>query len=622
MHMVEFPYKQFRPGQKELAYEVKSAVENSEILAVKAPTGFGKTSAVIYGHLLADAEKILFLVRTVNEITPVIRELKKFNEKYTIIISPRRTCPYIKDPKSVSVEDFWENCRIARLKGACEYYNNVENIDEDSIFTNIHSLDTGISSIRSISTRLGACPFYSSKRVINSARFIIATYPYFFKKDLFTHVFENTDYNDLNVIIDESHTLLNINSISESTINIELIDKAITEIKNRIPEYSDVIHTLNMLKERIMKLPKPRMKGYKIIDKNEIIELIREPELILDAAEELRFRIASEALYSLDMGSLINIRSYLHKVSLWIESLFDDDTRLFYSYDDRDRVVLVSTILDPALITREPLEASKSVVMMSGTMPPYSFLSKILGINRSIKYIDTSLLISNGKANSQLKSTYTCVASDVTTKFTERGKLMYSRIASYISIIHARIPGQKLVVYPSYEVMKGIVDKLPSGIRVYIEDRSSSIDDVYESLSDSDTLINAVAGGKITEGIEFLDEHGNSVIRTIIIVGVPYPQPDDYTREQLNVLANRLGESVAREFIYRYLAVVRVRQALGRAIRGPSDRAVFFLLDYRFLRKDLRRALEIKYDRVFRGLYGLVSVLKDALIFLESSGGG
>ncbi|MEB3780650.1 MAG: hypothetical protein GSR85_10570, partial [Desulfurococcales archaeon] len=429
-------------------------------------------------------------------------------------------------------------------------------------------------------------------------------------------------YNDLNVIIDESHTLLNINSISESTINIELIDKAITEIKNRIPEYSDVIHTLNMLKERIMKLPKPRMKGYKIIDKNEIIELIREPELILDAAEELRFRIASEALYSLDMGSLINIRSYLHKVSLWIESLFDDDTRLFYSYDDRDRVVLVSTILDPALITREPLEASKSVVMMSGTMPPYSFLSKILGINRSIKYIDTSLLISNGKANSQLKSTYTCVASDVTTKFTERGKLMYSRIASYISIIHARIPGQKLVVYPSYEVMKGIVDKLPSGIRVYIEDRSSSIDDVYESLSDSDTLINAVAGGKITEGIEFLDEHGNSVIRTIIIVGVPYPQPDDYTREQLNVLANRLGESVAREFIYRYLAVVRVRQALGRAIRGPSDRAVFFLLDYRFLRKDLRRALEIKYDRVFRGLYGLVSVLKDALIFLESSGGG
>jgi len=110
-------------------------VERGELLVVNAPTGFGKTAAVIYGLLKANAEKVLYVVRTVNEIDPVVRELKNFGVKFTFLFSARRTCPMMKGEKGedLSPEEFCENCRLLRLRGFCNYYSNLENVDREEI---------------------------------------------------------------------------------------------------------------------------------------------------------------------------------------------------------------------------------------------------------------------------------------------------------------------------------------------------------------------------------------------------------------------------------------------------------------------------------------------------------
>jgi DNA excision repair protein ERCC-2 len=107
----------------------------------------------------------------------------------------------------------------------------------------------------------------------------------------------------------------------------------------------------------------------------------------------------------------------------------------------------------------------------------------------------------------------------------------------------------------------------------------------------------SVAHGKLVEGIEFVDEEtGDSLIDAVVIAGIPYPVPDEYNRRRARSILKRLGiqeggenESgdidVGRLKAMYFLmgpASMAVRQAIGRAIRTPRDRATIFLADSRF----------------------------------------
>jgi len=53
---LEFPFQQYRPGQREIAVAVYRAVTRERKLYVEAPTGIGKTMAVLFPALKAMAE--------------------------------------------------------------------------------------------------------------------------------------------------------------------------------------------------------------------------------------------------------------------------------------------------------------------------------------------------------------------------------------------------------------------------------------------------------------------------------------------------------------------------------------------------------------------------------------
>ncbi|MCE4629853.1 MAG: hypothetical protein F7C82_06205, partial [Desulfurococcales archaeon] len=94
--------------------------------------------------------------------------------------------------------------------------------------------------------------------------------------------------------------------------------------------------------------------------------------------------------------------------------------------------------------------------------------------------------------------------------------------------------------------------------------------------------------------------------------GVPYPQPDDYTRTMEEDLTKRISPGRARYYVFDFQTLVRIKQGLGRAIRSPEDKAVYIMLDYRYLRKDLRSELEIPITRVISSMQGLASALAEA----------
>ena len=186
------------------------------------------------------------------------------------------------------------------------------------------------------------------------------------------------------------------------------------------------------------------------------------------------------------------------------------------------------------------------------------------------------------------------MSREVTTRYSERTERMFRRLAEYVSAVYeASPPGVVLAVFPSYDLMKSVRPYL-SAEGVVVERQDTKIEDVERAVrSLGKSLVLAVAGGKVVEGVEFTRE-GRSLVRAVVVVGMPYPEPDVPTKFLEDVLSIKLGSRErAWDMTFLVPAVTRVRQAAGRAIRSRGDRAVVVVLDRRF---EDRRVAELSPD--------------------------
>ncbi len=611
---VRFPYEEFRVGQKELAEEVKSTAESGGLLVVRAPTGFGKTAAIIYGLLKADAEKVLYLVRTVNEIYPVVRELRRFSQPFTTLFSARRTCPLLSsEGKPPPPEDFWDNCRLARLKGICDYWQRVERVDLDKVENLIlETRDPPILLAKRLVKELGTCPFFTLRKLLSRTRFIVATYPYLFRWDIFESIMDPYDYSDFIVVVDEAHTLATIHSLLEQRITETIINKGIEEIKKYSPEATATIEVLNELRTLLKDITPKRLNKPTRLEKERILSEKIDVEMLSDVAENIRERKFEESLLQ---GPLLGkIKTWISRIVQWLTILSLPESHLF-AEPGEEEPEYVTLPMDPAVVVKKPLEKAKALILASGTLPKGDFVRELLGVDRPARYLDTE--IAYGRFIKP-RNLYTAVARDVTTRYRDRGPQMYRRLAAYVSLINQRMRGVKLFVYPSYEVMREVTSRLPLTLNMLVESRMMSIDEAESIVREEpDIGVHAVASGKFVEGIEFVDENGENLLHTVVMIGVPYPQPDDYQRTMEDDLSNRIGRGKARYYTFEFQTIVRIKQALGRATRSPEDKAVYFFLDYRFLRKDLRTQIGIPVTRVVSSLSGMMACVEEAIRHLK-----
>ena len=605
---VRFPYEEFRRGQKELAEQVRDTVLEGKVLVVRAPTGFGKTASIIYGLLLAGADRVLYLVRTVNEINPVVRELRRFSVDFSFLFSARRACPLMgARGRPPPPEDFWENCRLARLRGICEYYRRVEEVEPGEVLRLVREGGHVVGTAWRLAEELGVCPFFALLKAGREAGFIVATYPYLFRPDIFEGVMDPYTYEDFVVVVDEAHTLVSAHSLLEQRVKRSDLEAAAREVEEYAPQARLVRDSLLEAARRLKQSTPRVLKRPVRLDKEQVLEVLGDLELLLDAAEEVRSRKFEEALAG--GGDPGRVRASITRVAQWASVLALDYSFLF-AEPGEEEPSYVAAPMDPGLVAGPPLSRARAVILASGTLPEGDFVRELLGVDREVVYVDTEVLYGRFLPSRNL---YTVVARDVTSRYRERTREMYRRLAAYVAAISRGLPGLKLFVYPSYEFMENVLKSLPVEVEAIVEERGTSLDDVEEAIRERpEAGVHAVAGGKLVEGVEFADEEGRNLLHTVAVVGVPYPQPDDYTRTQLEVLEARIGSSRARYYVYEFSTVVRVRQALGRATRSPEDRAVYFLLDYRYMSKPrLMRMLGVPLRRIV-DLQGLPVALEEA----------
>lgn len=587
MLQARFPYEKFRAGQREsIRTLVEEYAKNNSIL-FSAPTGFGKTICILYALKNLDVEKAIYAVRTINEIQPPLREAVKLKYKPVFLISKKKMCPLAYESKSLPLEDFWENCKILREGRECVYYENTVRLK----IRKWEHLSLGVRGPFRVVKGLveeGLCPYYFLRELIEEADLIIVTYPYIFNPIIREYTFDRIDFEEVTVVVDEAHSLINLVDMVEKSITKKKIEHVIREVERYVEGSEMLVERLSELLKLLEKLP--YRKGYTLVDKDLVREVLGDPQEWYDLAVEIRYKKLLEA----DVASRkVRVRVHTSSIATFSELL---DMEEFYLFTNlrRGEKTLTLKLVDPSLIVSPPLTTVKGLILTSGTLPSKEYFKNVLGVNRDFKELDVE--VEYGPIF-PLENRVVVVLTYLTSRYDKREESTYKKYAEVVREAYKATPKITLAVYPSYEFMGKVLEKLKLGREVIVETEDTKISEVAdEALERGKVLINAVAGGKLCEGVEIVDESGRSLIETVVIAGIPYPQPDDYSAAVLRRLSEKIGEVKAREHLVRDVAVVKVKQALGRAIRSEHDRAVYILADYRFMDERVRSKLRIPYN--------------------------
>ncbi len=602
---MRLPYERPRVGQVEALKSLLDSLRKGvRRLALQAFTGFGKTAIAIALGLECLREglvdRVVYCVRTRNELDPVIKELRRFGvDDFAVLYSARRMCPLASDGGG-DPHGFWVTCSLLRQLGKCPYYKRVAR-ELGGVSEVLAACSSHVEVARAIADKLGACPFFSMLELARTSRFIVCTYPYVFKERVWRSVLRDlvADHRVL-LVVDEAHNLVGFGSLMGEEIGVEVLERALRELEGLGLGDSEAATIARGLLElgrgggsrgwaRASGVPKP---GEEVV------------KLVADAVVELRMRL------SLEPEEAMRARIALPALANFLEAASRSGFEIFV---DRSEGRVGAMPTDPRVL-EEALSRFDRVLAMSGTLYPKP-VRKVVGVE-GVEYLDVEEL---GAQNPLVARVAWCVATFVTSRYSARGDAMFRGYASIIELVRrfaSSISGAALFVYPSYDFMKRVLSAARVGDEcVAIEDRHTTLEAVERMVKAcSFSEIHAVAGGKVTEGIEVV-ERGSSLIKLVAVMGVPYPQPDDY----LEAIASSFASmGVDRFELFDCLATIRVLQSVGRCVRSENDWAIAILADSRFLRPSLRRGLRMARASVARSLVELETFLRHALITIQS----
>jgi len=171
------------------------------------------------------------------------------------------------------------------------------------------------------------------------------------------------------------------------------------------------------------------------------------------------------------------------------------------------------------------------------------------------------------------------IVKGLTTKFERRDETLINDMAWAIDLAAKR--GLKtLIFFPSFELLEKALARASRAKDVVAEAPGLSQEDVEriiaEYVEDSRRVLLSVYNGRLAEGVDLS-------ANMVICLGIPFAPPTARQQALLKRLSEALGdEKKARIYGQIIPAVWSAIQAAGRAVRGPSDRAVVFLVDDRY----------------------------------------
>jgi len=563
-----FPFPHIRKGQKEFLKDAEHAIRNKRTLIAHAPTGIGKTAAVLTAAIKEKGTyKIFFLTSKQSQHRIVIDTLQKMPSHITAtdIISKQHMCP--REESKLPYPVFEKFCS-EKGQTECNLFNN----DMSTIVKILQEYARPVEDIIQLCHSHHVCPHKAALLAGRDTDIIICDYNYIFS-DIRERIFNilKTKLENTIIIIDEAHNLPDrIRSHLEEKISLPLLKEAFQLLHENgsmlagfVKRLSHELYSITGGEKRITQ---------EFLDKKITQSLqgglgpYRKRDDILDELE----MTSRDLLESNVMNSApLQLFSFL---TAWATP----GRAVFRSYKP-DPPTFTVGLLDPALYTREVFVRVSGAVLMSGTLHPGEMYADLLGIdNPYIKNYPSPFPQVNRKIVSK---------GYLTTRYEERTIHMFQAYAQAICDLAQVVPGNVAVFFPSYDLLNEVSGHLTNssmGREMIVEDRAytkAEKEMLVNSLRNSNNrLLLAVQGGSLSEGVDY----ENNSLSSIIIAGMPFPPPSLELEALQEYYSSKFGHRKGYEYTRVYPSLNRVLQAVGRCIRSETDRAFIVLLDKRF----------------------------------------
>lgn len=599
-----FPYVP-RPGQDRFLQMVGSACDDRAHLVVESGTGTGKTVCALCAgleHCRGRGKKLLYLTRTNSQQRQVMYELRQIAERgkfFGVSLQGRRNmCPLVREDSELSQGNSDELSKVCSerkarvLRGeerACEYYATTVSEDLQPALRFARTELPTAEEFAAFCVDRKLCPYEVSKLHVPAADVVAAPYIMFFDGFIRHALLDwmSCSLADVMLIVDEAHNLPSyareLESADMSSQSLDMAMKEVDEFGD--PEISDGI-SLNDFIMMAQEVLGEALDEY-LIDEDGII-----PQSFVEEELMFRTRLTSRGIKGL-LGQAANFgemvrdnkrlmgrlpRSYVHRLAAFFVFWQDADEGSYVKLvTGAGRDALEAFCLDASIACRPVLECHASV-HMSGTLRPLDEYRELIGLPRDSRLAEVP-------SPFPPENRLVLFVDDVTTKYEdiERDEEMVRRLGRHVSDLLAGVTRSAIVFYPSYATMKrisGMTASATEGRSVHFEERDQGQEELMETIRrfkarPGGAVLHAVAGGRVSEGLDFPGEE----MELAIVAGIPYPKPTAKQRAFQHFCEVRFGHGW--EHAVKAPTARRLQQAIGRLIRSETDRGAAVVLDKR-----------------------------------------
>jgi DNA excision repair protein ERCC-2 len=579
LRSLAFPHGEFRQGQREIAELVYKCIDQGGELLLEAPTGIGKTAAVLYPALKALAtgkhERIAYITaktvgrRAAEDTLDLFRgaglrlTALSLTAKERICFSPGKAC-------------HGDDCRFAR-----GYYDRLPAALAAAADTPVlHQ-----AAVETLARENDVCPYQLALDLLPWVDLVIADLHYVYSLTATIGALLQQDGRRWSVLLDEAH---NLPERARRMFRAELAKADLMALRKDAP--AGLSPALERINRVLLALQRQDWQEP---------DFDSRPEFPLELQRALvDFGAATGDLLAADPAAIhrqprlldfyFEVLQFLRLAEHW-----GDDFRFELSRGEgRQSLRLTLNCLDPSRLLRERQQLLHAITAFSATVSPPDWTGRALGLAPEAVFRRQASPFDRAQLEVFL-------ATAVDTRYSRRQQSLPTLAATVLAWLR-REAGNCIVYFPSYHYLQDCLAEMRrlglESLRpcLWVQEREQADEGRRQLLqlleARRDVAALCILGGVFGEGVDLPGER----LTSVVIVGVGMPRFDRDSEQLRAWYQQKYGAGF--EYAYLYPGMQKVDQALGRVIRDGADRGRALLIDSRYGQRQYRDLLPPWWD--------------------------
>ena len=556
-----FPFAEPRAGQAELVAKVAAALKARQRLMLQAPTGLGKTAAILFPALrLALEEDLQVFYATPRNSQHEVAEdcLARLHEgvRAVTIRAKEKVCP---QPEV--------NCRPDVCPRANLYFDRLRT---SGALATLEALGCATpAAVAEVADRHTLCPFELSLDAARDADVVIGDYnSAFAPRATLQRLFGTPEAAARRIVlVDEAH---NLPSRAAEWFSPSLETAWLEGLKRKphVPANRSLKARVSAQIRRCLQL----LQGFDGPHRAVVVD----PQPFFGEEHRLGKLLTATAADGQELSPAHPLLELYRDWSAFCEGLRSLGEAFTVTWIPPGRLQI--TCADAADHLAPRMEALAGAVLFSGTLKPFECQERLAGL-AGLETQSMEVASPFPEANRLV-----LVVPQISTLFRLRAREV-PRIALFLHRVLPLRFGNYFIFFPSFDLLEQTLPHLDlPGFRILAQPRRASQDQLQAILAALRTsqgvVVLAVQGGSLSEGI---DCPGEALIGCVV-VGPPLPRFDLEREHVRQYFQARYGTGL--QYAYTFPAAAKAVQAAGRVIRTPRDRGLLIFLDGRFLEPD------------------------------------